>query len=108
MSGGGCGGVLSDGEKPLESWADGAKRIPRRRKKGARVSGGQDEKRACRVDSMRRLLALAMAIFVIGLVACGGADKTPLMPDSVEPTPSLEGPDAAAPAPSSGPSRPAN
>ena len=68
------------------------------RKKGPRLPVVRT--RPWRVDfaSMRRLvvlLTLAVGLGVIGVVACGGNDKPPLTPDTVEPPP--DGVEAGAP-----------
>jgi len=50
---------------------------------------------------MRRLvvlLSLCAAVGALGVVACGGNDKPPLTPDTVDPaSPTGEGADAGAP-----------
>ena len=56
---------------------------------------------------MRRLLvllsvfSLALGLSALGLTACGGNDKPPLTPDSVEP--GLEGAEAGAVGPTTAP-----
>jgi hypothetical protein len=58
---------------------------------------------------MRRilvLLTLAVGLGAIGLVACGGNDKPPLTPDTVEPPPDGQL-DAAAPGTPTAPTAPA-
>lgn len=87
---------MSAGGRPRE---DTAARAPER-KKGPRLPVVRT--RACRVEwlVMRRLLvlltlAVGLGALGVGLVACGGNDKPPLTPDTVEPLP--DGTEAGAP-----------